>query len=205
MTKKDATQRTWAPKQMLPYILIVGGIIGFLAALILTIEKIELIKNPAFQPSCNINPLLSCGSVMKTPQAEVFGFPNSLIGIAGFAIVATIGMALLAGAQFKRWFWLWLQSGAIFAIGFITWLQFQSIYVIKALCPYCMVVWIVTIPIFWYTTLYILREKYIPIPERLKVFVNFLQRHHGDVLIAWYLVIVGLILAQFWYYWSKLL
>jgi uncharacterized membrane protein len=38
-------------------------------------------------PSCSINPILSCGSVMTTPEAEAFGIPNLLIGIAGFAVV----------------------------------------------------------------------------------------------------------------------
>ena len=117
----------------IPYILAIGGAIGFLAAFILSVEKIELIKNPALEFSCDISPLISCGSVMNTPQAEVFGFPNSLIGIAGFAMVTTIGMALLAGAQFKRWFWLGLQAGTVFGIGFVFWLQCQSLYIISAL------------------------------------------------------------------------
>jgi hypothetical protein len=34
----------------------------------------------------------------------------------------------------------------------VTWLQFQSIYRIDLLCPYCMVVWVVMIPLFVYVT-----------------------------------------------------
>ncbi len=191
--------------QTIAYILAIGGAIGFLAAMILTIEKIELIKNPAYVPSCNISPLISCGSVMKTWQASAFGFPNSLIGIAGFAIVTTTGVALLAGAMFKKWYWRGLQLGTLFGVGFVTWLMYQSVYRIKALCPYCMVVWSVVIPIFWYTTLYNLREGNIPTPKKLKSPVNWAQRHHADVLIVWYLIIIGLILNHFWYYWSTLI
>lgn len=190
---------------MLPYILAIGGIIGFLAASILTIEKIELIKDPTFIPSCNLNPILSCGSVMTTPQAEVFGFPNSLIGIAGFAIVTSIGMALLAGASFKRWFWRCLQLGVLFGIGFVFWLQFQSIYRIGALCPYCMVVWLVMIPIFWYTTLFNFREKHIPTPRILRKIIALAQNNHETILIAWFTIIVAIIVIKFWYYWSTLL
>ncbi len=187
------------------YILAVGGLIGFMAAFVLTVEKIHLIQDPSFKPSCNISPLLSCGSVMKTWQASVFRFPNSLIGVTGFAVVTTIGMALLAGATFKRWFWIGLQLGTVFGVGLIVWLQYQSIYSIGALCPYCMVVWSVMIPIFWYTTLYNLREGNIKTPEKLKKIVAFLQIHHGDVLVIWFVVIIGLILNRFWYYWSTLL
>lgn len=186
-------------------LLTIGGIIGFLAAFVLTVEKIELIKNPAYHPSCNLSPLLSCGSVMNTHQASAFGFPNSLIGIAGFAIVTTVGMGLLAGATFKRWFWLGLEAGTIFGVSFIHWLFFQSVYRIGALCPYCMVVWSVTIPIFWYVTLYNLQTGVIAMPEKLKGVVAFVMKHHADILLVWLLLIVAAILNHFWWYWSSLI
>jgi hypothetical protein len=109
---------------------------------------------------------------------------------------------MLAGAQYKRWFWLGLQIGVTFGICFITWLQFETIFRIKALCPYCMVVWSVTIPMFWYTTLYNLREGHIKVKKRLEPAAAFAQRHHADVLIFWYLVIIAVILQHFWYYWK---
>lgn len=196
-------------KQTLPQnigvLLVVLGLIGFFAAADLSIEKVELLKNPDYQPTCNISPILSCGSVMVTPQAEAFGFPNQFIGIAGFAIVTTVGMAILAGARFKRWFWLGLQAGTVFGIGFVTWLQYQSIFNIGALCPWCMVVWAVVIPIFIYTTLYNLREKNIKLPKNWNKTVAFLQKNHANILVFWYLAIVLLILVEFWYYWSTLI
>lgn len=192
-------------KQTLPYILAVGGMIGVLAAAILMAEKVHLLKNPGALLSCDINPIVACGSVINTPQASAFGLPNPILGLVGFGIVATVGMALLAGAQFKRWFWLGLQAGTVFGVGFVTWLQFESIYRIDALCPYCMVVWAVTIPIFFYTTLHNFREGYLRTSGQLKVFCNFLQRHHGDVLVTWYLLIGLAILTHFWYYWSTLI
>jgi len=189
----------------LPFILLVGGTIGVLCAGILTVEKIALLKNPGNPLNCDLSPIVACGPVINTPQASAFGFPNPIIGLVGFGVVATIGAALLAGAAFKRWFWVGLQGGAIFGIGFVTWLQFQSIFRIGTLCPFCMVVWSVMIPLFWYVTLYNLREGHIKTPPRLKSLVNFLQRHHGDVLIAWYLIIAGVILHHFWYFWETLL
>ena len=89
--------------EVIGLLLVVLGMIGFIASADLSIEKVEILINPAYQPSCNISPLLSCGSVMITPQASAFGFPNPFIGVAGFAIVVTVGMALLAGASLKRW------------------------------------------------------------------------------------------------------
>ena len=73
----------------LAWLLSVGGLVGLLASFILSVEKIEILKDPGFQPSCNINPILSCGSVMITPQAEAFGFPNPLLGVLGFSAEVT--------------------------------------------------------------------------------------------------------------------
>lgn len=190
----------------LPFIYTIGGVIGLLASFILTLDKFKLLQNPNYIPSCNINPIISCGSVMKTWEASVLGFPNSFLGIAGFAAIVTIGVMLLAGAKkMPRWFWLGLELGALLGTILIHWLFFETVYRIHALCPYCMAVWAVTIPIFWYTTLYNLRSGVIATPASLKRFVAFLQRHHGDVLFLWFLIIVGLIVNHFWYYWKTIL
>ncbi len=191
-------------KQTLPYILLIGGIIGIICAGILTVEKIQLLKHPGAQLACDLNPIVACGSVINTWQASAFGFPNPILGLVGFGVVATVGIGMLAGAVYRRWFWLWLQAGLVFAIGFITWLQYQSIFRIDALCPFCMVVWSVTIPIFWYTTLYNLQESHIRTPVRLKKLCRFSRRHHGDILIAWFLIIIAAILQHFWYFWKTL-
>lgn len=201
MSKQSAE---WTLSRVLPYILLVGGIIGIFCSGMLTLEKIELLKHPTVQLNCDLNPIVACGPVINKPQASAFGFPNPFIGLVGFAVVATIGAGLLAGATFKRWFWLGLQLGATFGVGFITWLQFQSIFRIGALCPYCMVVWAVTIPIFWYTLLYNLRQKNIKLSKKYDTVIDFLQRHHLDLLIVWYLIIIAVILQHFWFYWSTL-
>lgn len=192
-------------ERALPWILVIGGTIGLIAAFVLTMEKLALYQNPSYQPSCNLNPVLSCGSIIKTDQASAFGFPNPFIGLASYAVLITTGMALLAGATFKRWYWRGLQVGATLGIIFCLWLAYQSLYNIGALCLYCMVVWSITWPIFWYTTLYNLRHKHIPTPKSLEKTVNFMQRHHVDILVSFYVIIFLLIVENFWYYWSTLL
>jgi hypothetical protein len=138
-------------------------------------------------------------------QASAFGFPNPILGLVGFSVVLTVGMALLAGAQFKRWFWRGLQLGTIFGIAFCGWLFYQSLYSIGALCIYCMVVWSITWPIFWYTSLYNLREKHIPTPKAFRGIINFMQKHHADILVSGYVLVILLIIENFWYYWKTLI
>ena len=77
----------------------IAGVVGLAAALTLTVEKIEILINPDYVPSCSINPVLSCGSVMITPQASAFGFPNPLIGIVSFTVVLVTGVLALAKVE----------------------------------------------------------------------------------------------------------
>jgi uncharacterized membrane protein len=185
-----------------PWVLIVGGLIGLVAAFVLTVEKLALLVDPDYVPTCSIDPVLSCGSIMRTEQAELFGFPNPLLGIAGFAVVVTIGVVVATGARLPRWVWLGLQGGVSLGVVFVHWLIFQSLYVIGALCPYCMVVWAVTLPIFWYVTLHNLHEGHLRAPARL---TGRLVAFHGVVLTVWFLLIGVAILEAFWFYWTSVL
>ncbi len=195
-------QRAGGASRGLALLLTIGGFIGFVAAFDLLIERIALLKDPSYVPSCSFNPVLSCGSVMETWQAQAFGFPNPIIGVASFAAVTTIGVVVLTKALLPRWFWLGLQAGTVFGVGFITWLAYQSIFNIEALCPYCMVVWAVMIPIFVYVTAHNVQAGHIPAPVGLR---NFLVRNKALIVLAWYLLIAAVILVQFWDYWSTLI
>lgn len=187
-------------ERFLPWLLIIGGVIGLLCSFVILFEKFQLLENPNYQVTCDINPIISCGSVMQSDQAEVFGFPNPIIGLVGFSVVITIGAALVAGARFRRWFWLGLLSGLALGVVFSHWLFFQTVYSIGALCPYCMVVWAVVIALFWYVLLYAMRMNIVRMPGRLLGFEAFFQRHHLDILIGWYVMITLLTLQHFWYY-----
>lgn len=118
-----------------------GAISGFIASFLLTVDKIKILKDAKFSPSCNINEVLNCKSVMLSKQAEVFGFPNSLIGLAAFAIFIAVAVALFGDVQFPGWFWKLALVGTLLAIFFSHWLAQQTTFVIGALCPYCMIAW----------------------------------------------------------------
>jgi uncharacterized membrane protein len=187
------------------HFLILVSAIGLVASFILTIEKFQLLKDPKAQLSCNFNPVVSCGSVISSPQAEAFGFANPLIGLLGFAVIITIGVGMIAGAKYKRWFWLGLQAGTIFGVLFSIWLFYQSLYVIKALCPFCVVVWAVVIALFVYVTRYNLLEGNIKVKESLKKASVWFCENAWFIVTLWYLAIFVAILNRFWYYWKTLI
>jgi len=192
----------WTLEKVLPWLLLIGGLIGIFASLMLTIERFDTLANPHYRPVCNLNPIFSCSTVASSDQAHAFGFYNPFLGLIGYSVVATIGLALLGGAKFKKWFWKIVAAGLLFAILFITWLQFETLYRIGALCLFCMIAWLATIPLFWYTTLYSFQKGYLPTPGWFSRLLAFMRRHHGDILLLWFLIIIVLILKRFWYYWS---
>ncbi|WP_448810087.1 vitamin K epoxide reductase family protein [Agromyces bauzanensis] len=146
--------------------LIVAGALGLLAAFELSLEKVLVLADPSHVPSCNVGVLVSCSTNLGSWQGSLFGFPNPFIGLMAWPVVITIGVAILAGAQFARWFWLGFNVGVAGAIVFVGWLIAQSIYVLGVLCPWCMLTWAVTIPVFLAVTLHNLRAGHIPVPER---------------------------------------
>ncbi len=191
-------------RQKYAWFLVIGGAVGLVASFVITLEKLRLLQDSGYVPSCSINPVISCGSVMQTAQASVFGFPNSWLGLVGFTAVMVVGLGLLAGAEYKTWYWRAFNFGTLLGVVFIHWLLGQSVFVIHALCPWCMVVWAVTIPIFWYTTMRAIHEGYWRLPKVLQPVLRFLQSYKHVVLVLWYVVIVALILHQFWYYFKTI-
>lgn len=187
----------------LPYILIVCGIIILLASFFLSVDKIRLLENPSYKPICDLNPVVSCGSVIQSKQGSSLGFPNPFIGLFAAGVVITTGAAVLAGAKFKRWYWQGLELGSLFGIGFLAWLFYQSLYRLHDLCPYCMTVWVATITTFWYVTLYNIDQKNICLPKSLTRPYRWVRKHHADILVLIFIVIAIVILNHFWYYYGK--
>jgi len=138
--------------------LIVASLIGWWAAFQLTVEKFFLLENPGSQTSCFVSVLLQCDRNLDSWQGAVFGFPNPLIGLTGWMAVLVMGVAVLAGVRFPRWFWGLFGLGILGAFAFICWLIFQSVFVLNTLCPWCMVTWAVTIPTFLATGLHLVRN-----------------------------------------------
>jgi hypothetical protein len=145
---------------------------------------------------------------MKSPQSHLFGFSNTYIGLIGFPILVTVGMALFAGARFRRWFWLGMQIGLTLGMALAYWLLFESMFRIHALCPWCLSVDVAITVVFWYQTLFNFYNGYLKWPAKwqkpaLRKTGQFVKRHHADILVFWFLLVVAVILKHFWYYFGQ--
>ncbi|MFD5030529.1 vitamin K epoxide reductase family protein [Streptomyces sp. NPDC058220] len=192
--------RTVGGSRALALLLVITGAAGLLAAWVITIDKFKLLEDPNFTPGCSLNPVVSCGNIMKSEQASVFGFPNPMLGLVTYAVVIGVGMALLAGARYRRWFWLGLNAGTLFGVGFCTWLQYQSLYNINSLCLWCSLAWAATIIMFWYVTSHNIRTGVLPAPSWLRGFLS----EFTWVLPALHIGVIGmLILTRWWDFWTS--
>ena len=186
-------------------LLVLGGVLGFVAAFTLTVERIRLLQDPAYVPSCSFNPVLSCGSVMQTEQAAVFGYPNPLLGIAAFAVSVTLGVLVLSRTALPRWVERGYLLGITLGMVFVGWLVVQSLYSIHALCPYCVVVWAVVIPTFWTHLADGLDRGLVPVPAALRGAARTVVDYRGLLVVLSYAAVLAMVATKFWSYWSTLL
>jgi uncharacterized membrane protein len=150
--------------------LTVAGACGFFAAMRLTVDKVGTFIDPGTAPSCDMSVLVQCGKNLGSWQGSLFGFPNPLLGVGGWIAVITVGVMVLSGLRFGRWFWVTFNIGVLGALALVCWLIYQSIFVLGTLCPWCMATWAVTIPTFWLITLYNLKSGHIHVPKGTRAF-----------------------------------
>ncbi|WP_127474811.1 vitamin K epoxide reductase family protein [Microbacterium sulfonylureivorans] len=170
-------QQTHTRPKALAVWLIIAGVIGWWAAFQLTVEKFHLLADPDAIASCDLSPLVQCTENLDSWQGSVFGFPNPILGLTGWVAPIVVGVAILAGARFARWFWWLFEVGMLFAFCFVIWLISQSIFELGTLCPWCMVTWVVTIPTFYAVTLHLLRSGIVPVPSGV--------RKAAETLMGW--------------------
>jgi uncharacterized membrane protein len=179
---------------VLAIFLIVAGVVGWIAAFALTVEKFVLLTDPTEALGCDFSVLVQCRANLESWQGSLFGFPNPVIGLAAWIAPIVVGVALLAGARFARWFWVLFNLGVVGAVVFVVWLISQSVFVLGTLCPWCMVTWSATIPLFWAVTLYNLREGNVPVAARVRRLGAALYGWVPAITLASYLVVA--VIAQ---------
>lgn len=128
--------------------MLISASLSLFAAMVLSIDAFKLAKDENVDLACSINAVVSCGKVALSWQSTVFGFPNSFIGLMFESAVITIAIAGLMQVRFPNSLMriaLFIYSAALI---FALWLFSQSFFVIKAFCPWCMLVTVSTISVF---------------------------------------------------------
>jgi len=165
--------------------MLVGAILSLIAAFVLSVEAIQLAKNPDATLSCSVNVVLNCATVALHPSAELFGFPNSFLGLIAEPVVITVAIAGLAGIAFPRRFMLAAQIGYTLGFIFAIYLFFTSMFVIGALCPWCLLVTASTTFVWFSITRYNIRENNLYLPKKLqKAAYTFVEKDYDKLVLG---------------------
>jgi uncharacterized membrane protein len=145
-----------------------SAVLSLIASFVLSIDAVRLAQNPAVDLSCNINSVISCGTVGTSWQAHLFGFPNAFLGLVAEPVVITIAVASLGGVRFPRWFMFSAQIVYTIGLIFAYWLFYQAMFNIGALCPWCLLVTVSTTLVFTTLTHVNIRDGNLYLPARLR-------------------------------------
>jgi uncharacterized membrane protein len=179
--------------------MLIGATLSLIASFVLSVESLQLAKNPDAALSCSVNVVLNCATVAKHPTAEMLGFPNSFFGMIAEPIVITVAIAGLAGIRFPRGFMVAAQIGYSIGLIYALVLFGISFFVIQALCPWCLLVTLTTLLVWFALTRYNIRENNLFLPDKLqKKLERFIDRDY-DKLVMFSLIVLltGAILVKY--------
>ncbi len=124
-------------------IMLIASAVALFVSFILAADTLKLARNPGQKLNCDVNAVLSCSTVAESWQAEIvkfagLSFPNAFFGIAAESVFVTIAVIGLAKVAVPRWFATCTWLGGLAALAYSYWLTTQSLFVINALCPWCL-------------------------------------------------------------------
>lgn len=120
-----------------------GGALSLLAAMMLSLEAYWRALEPNRTFMCDVNEKLSCSAVADSWQAQLIHLPegpvpNAIPGIMAFTVITVLGVVYACRFKAPTWFNWCFRIGVIACLIFSTWLLQQSMFVIKAMCPWCL-------------------------------------------------------------------
>ncbi|NEG89746.1 vitamin K epoxide reductase family protein [Bifidobacterium aerophilum] len=124
-------------------VMLVASAVALAVSFVLSAETLKLARDPNQILDCDINSVLSCSTVAQSWQSEIvkFGglsYPNAFFGIAAESVFVTIAVIGLSRVAVPRWFATCTWLGGLAALAYSYWLTSQSLFVINALCPWCL-------------------------------------------------------------------
>lgn len=165
-----------APRAMAVF-WIVAALVGWTVSFLLFLEYVGQLKNENPIVNCSFSAVVSCTPNLLSPGGNLLGFTNSIIGVTLFLGPLFAGVSVLAGGRMRLWYWRVFLGFITAAYLFVHMLAYRSIFEYGVLCPWCMVVWLVTIPLFWVTLGWAAKAGVLGSGRRLRRF--------GEVVLSW--------------------
>lgn len=179
--------------------MLVSSALSLVASFVLAVEAITLAENPNTALSCDINSVISCGTVASSWQSHLFGFPNAFLGLTAEPVVITIAVASLGGVRFPRWFMFSAQVVYTLGLVFAYWLFYQSMFHIGALCPWCLLVTVSTTLVLATLTQVNIRDDnlFLPAPVQSALAAGLRANLDLVAVVIWMLILILMIVTRY--------
>lgn len=179
--------------------MLVFALASLVASFVLSVDALRLAADPGATLACDLNAVVSCGTVAQSWQAQLFGFPNAFLGLVAEPVVITLAVASLGGVRFPRWFMLGAQTMYTLGLAFAYFLFSQSMFVIHALCPWCLLITVATTIVFAELTHVNIRSGHLPLPRRWRAWALGMVEARADlvVVVAWLVLLAIAVVARY--------
>jgi uncharacterized membrane protein len=179
--------------------MLIASMASLSASFVLSVDAIRIAEDPTIDLGCNLNAVISCGTVAGAWQASVLGFPNAFLGLVTEPVVITIAVAGLAGVRFPRWFMLTAQLFYTVGLAFAYWLFHQAMFHIGALCPWCLLVTVATTLVFAELTRVNILDRNLYVPTRWQQAMETALRLRVDIFltVVWLLVLALAVVVRY--------
>ena len=176
--------------------------VALVTSLILSAETLALARAPKKLLSCDFNSVVSCSRVAQTWQAEIvkFGelsFPNAFFGIAAESVFVPLAVIGMIRVRVPRWFAICTWLGGLCALVYAYWLFSQSMFVIHALCPWCIVLMFSTTMQFISLTHASVSSQKLLVKRFSLVESDYRLRYDLLIDVLWIAALLTLILCQY--------
>jgi len=173
--------------------MLISSLLSLSASLVLSIDAIALAKNVNAPLSCNLNAVVSCGKVGISWQSNLLGFPNAFLGLICEPVVITVALAGLGRVRFPKWFMRTALAVYFAGLLFAFWLFSQSYFVIKAFCPWCLLVTVSTVTVFFSMLRINLLENTFNLSEKIyEKFSGWLYGGRDAVVVTFIYMVLAL-------------
>jgi uncharacterized membrane protein len=186
--------------------MLAASAIALFVSFVLSAETLQLARHPRQSLSCDINSVLSCSAVAGSWQSEIvklgtLSVPNAFIGIAAESVLVTLAVLGMIRVSVPRWFTVCTWIGGLAALAYAYWLFSQSMFVIQALCPWCLVLMFSTTVQFMALSHATVTARRVPGHDRHPVAsrrLNAYYRLHYDLMVdvVVVLALVAIILVR---------
>lgn len=179
--------------------MLVASLASLVASFVLSVDALRLAEDPSADLGCNINAVISCGTVAGSWQSQLLGFPNAFLGLVSEPVVITLAVASLGGVRFPRWFMAVAQGFYTIGLVFAYWLFQQAMFDIGALCPWCLLVTLATTLVFFELTYVNIRDDNLFLPRGVQRRLEALVRSNLDLVlvVVWILLMVLAVVLKY--------